>query len=291
MGAPSVSFVDFGSAFSRATLSGKVCRGAKCVAKLGVVCVPGLSCLCPFSCTVNYSWHWENMLWWHVPDGHGRTRVWMSECRGYRSKPSRIYLTLSSLVWRVSETVVALSDQQKWIPWCTTTSSQMEPMYSWPAAEETANPHVTMWQWLVTVSLIGSLLYSQRNCIVRGSSPLQDAADAEVKCPILLFSKRDTVALELRLRVFLLSPASLAFFLVHLPRPSGSPRTILHHRACFQATQARGPPYRCFLSQVCFTVHGISIIPRKRDLMCVVKKKINLVGVWHIFNFLATKGF
>lgn len=143
MGAPSVSFVDFGSAFSRATLSGKVCRGAKCVAKLGVVCVPGLSCLCPFSCTVNYSWHWENMLWWHVPDGHGRTRVWMSECRGYRSKPSRIYLTLSSLVWRVSETVVALSDQQKWIPWCTTTSSQMEPMYSWPAAEETANPYVT----------------------------------------------------------------------------------------------------------------------------------------------------
>lgn len=48
-GALPFSLADFGSAFSRATPSGKVCRGAEGMAKLGAVCVPELSRSCPFS--------------------------------------------------------------------------------------------------------------------------------------------------------------------------------------------------------------------------------------------------
>lgn len=56
------SLVDVGSAFSWATLSGKVHREAKCMAKLGAVCVPGLS-LMPFLLSSKLLLALKNMLW------------------------------------------------------------------------------------------------------------------------------------------------------------------------------------------------------------------------------------
>lgn len=56
------SLADVGSALSWANLSGKVCREAECMAKLGAVCVPGLS-LMPFLLSSKLLLALKNMLW------------------------------------------------------------------------------------------------------------------------------------------------------------------------------------------------------------------------------------